>query len=166
MACMSVFMQGANSQRPYPQHYIESAVATYLGTCRWALQILCRMEQKKLVSKTERVQYSPVIISAVKITYRMFLFLTTTKIRRANKMVLKFVEGSEWFRGRASDSTKRTLVEMLCCCVKTVHSTLLRFTQLYEWVPGSGEYVDKELSCINCSVAGCFPEKLRWCLIE
>ena len=52
------------------------------------------MEQKKLVSKTERVQYSPVIISAVKITYRMFLFLTTTKIRRANKMVLIFVEGS------------------------------------------------------------------------
>ena len=35
MACISVFMQGNSNQRQYPQHYMESAVSTYLNTCKY-----------------------------------------------------------------------------------------------------------------------------------
>ena len=30
----------------------------------------------------------------------------------------------------------------------------------------SGRYLYEQHSCIHCSVAGCFPERLRWCLVE
>ncbi|XP_014675931.1 PREDICTED: trafficking protein particle complex subunit 8-like [Priapulus caudatus] len=34
MAALSVFMQGVNSQRQYPNHYMETAISTYLSTCK------------------------------------------------------------------------------------------------------------------------------------
>ena len=48
------------------------------------------------------------------------------------------------------------------------HSTLRQSTQLYEYhlAIDSGGYLYKQHSRTNCSMAGCFTEKLRWCLIE
>lgn len=34
MASVAVFMQGASSQRVYPHHYMETAISTYLTSCR------------------------------------------------------------------------------------------------------------------------------------
>ncbi|XP_050396209.1 trafficking protein particle complex subunit 8 isoform X1 [Patella vulgata] len=34
MASLSIFMQGNQAQRPYPHHYMESAITTYIATCR------------------------------------------------------------------------------------------------------------------------------------
>ncbi|XP_076470015.1 trafficking protein particle complex subunit 8-like [Babylonia areolata] len=34
MASIAVFMQGVTCQRPYPNHYMETAVSTYLTSCR------------------------------------------------------------------------------------------------------------------------------------
>ena len=68
-------------------------------------------------------------------------------------------------------STKRTQVWILCPC-----ETLGKFFTLYcssslSWIEellaiDIGGYLYKQPLCINCSVAGCFSEKLRWCLIE
>ena len=51
---------------------------------------------------------------------------------------------------------------------KFTRSTLLQFTQLYAGIHviDSGGYLCMNSVCINCSMAGCFPEKLRWCTIE
>ncbi|XP_064640195.1 trafficking protein particle complex subunit 8-like isoform X2 [Lineus longissimus] len=34
LASIAIFMQGTTSQRQYPHHYMESAISTYLNTCR------------------------------------------------------------------------------------------------------------------------------------
>ncbi|CAH1780178.1 unnamed protein product [Owenia fusiformis] len=34
MAALSVFLQGPTSQRSFPQHYLDSAISTYLTTCK------------------------------------------------------------------------------------------------------------------------------------
>lgn len=34
MACIAIFMLGSLSQRPYPYHYMESAITTYLQSCK------------------------------------------------------------------------------------------------------------------------------------
>ncbi|ESO86902.1 hypothetical protein LOTGIDRAFT_202689, partial [Lottia gigantea] len=34
MASLSIFMQGIQAQRPYPHHYMESAITTYIASCR------------------------------------------------------------------------------------------------------------------------------------
>ena len=48
---------------------------------------------------------------------------------------------------------------------KFFHSTLLQFTQLYEYLAiDNGGYLYEHPSHIN--LAGCFPEKSRWCLTE
>ncbi|KAI8746612.1 trafficking protein particle complex subunit 8 [Biomphalaria glabrata] len=34
MACLSIFLQGNQSQKQYPHHYMETAISTYLTSCR------------------------------------------------------------------------------------------------------------------------------------
>ena len=73
---------------------------------------------------------------------------------------------------RASDSQLRESgFELMCCSVRPwegFHSTLLQFTQLYEQIPGYRYWwiFVRAASRINCSVAGLFPEKLRWYLFQ
>ena len=68
--------------------------------------------------------------------------------------------------------TKRTWARMLHCVALgkffffTIHcSSLLSCMNGYLTIV-SGGYFYEQPSCIDWSVAGCFPEKLRWCLVE
>ena len=58
----------------------------------------------------------------------------------------------------------RARVRILCCCVKTlrkfIHSTLLQFTQLYEYLAiDSGGHVYKQPSCIIVAYGWMLPRE-------
>ena len=63
-------------------------------------------------------------------------------------------------------STKKTWVRILCSWASflhyTVHSSSLSYMNEFMAID-SGGYSCKQLSRINYSVPGCFPEETMWC---
>ena len=85
-----------------------------------------------------------------------------------------FTTRAQWFRGRASDSRLRDPGFESCAAVLkpwarffTLHcSSSPSCINEYLAIDSDG-YVYEQHSRINCKhMAGCFPEKLRWCLSE
>ena len=70
-----------------------------------------------------------------------------------------------WFSARAFDLTKRTLTAVWASFFNLHCSSLISCMNAYLVIDSGGHWY-KQASHINCSMAGCFPEKLRWCLIE
>ena len=79
----------------------------------------------------------------------------------------------QWLRGRASDYRLREPGFESCAAVldlgqvfvilhcSSSHSCMNEYMAI-----DSGGYLHEQPSRVNCSMAGCFPEKLRWHLIE
>ena len=70
------------------------------------------------------------------------------------------------------ESFRLSKVRILCCCFEHCASFVTLYCSsslscMNEYLDiDSGGYLYEQPLCSSCSVAGCFPEKLRWCLIE
>lgn len=67
MACMSVFMQGNTSQRQYPHLYMDTAVTTYLSTCK-SPQFATRATMLSTEALKSRGMYAEAAMQFIKMT--------------------------------------------------------------------------------------------------
>ncbi|CAL8073746.1 unnamed protein product [Calicophoron daubneyi] len=67
MSALSIYMQGTNSQRQYPYHYMDSAVSTYLQYCRSA-ELALRATLLNAEALCSRGLYAEAAMSLLKLT--------------------------------------------------------------------------------------------------
>ncbi|XP_013382686.1 trafficking protein particle complex subunit 8-like isoform X2 [Lingula anatina] len=67
MASLAVFMQGSQTQRQYPAHYIESAIASYLNTCK-SPQFATRATLMSTEALKSRGMYAEAAMQFIKMT--------------------------------------------------------------------------------------------------
>ena len=90
---------------------------------------------------------------------------------RRSKPKPNSVEGNPECSG-SGGSFRLSKVRILCCCFEHCASFVTLYCSsspscMNEYLDiDSGGYLYEQPLCSSCSVAGCFPEKLRWCLIE
>ena len=91
----------------------------------------------------------------------------------AKILIFHFFDTAQWLRGRASDSRQREPGFETCAVVLIPWASffILHCSSSLSWINeylaiDSGGYVYEQPSRSNCGMAGCFPEKPRWCLGE